>query len=139
MSMTQPQAYHDKAIYHNSQGRPIVNQEELQISTVTESLYRTTFSRALYKYDLYGRMARWKPLLKKGVFVVFHKPPRRHISKTGLCSDEAITDDFEQNAKCYKCRKPKTTQHDGYSYMLWGCVSSLCTGNQVRIDGKMDG
>ena len=56
-----------RAFIREAAKRPMVTLEELQRSTAQggESVHRTTISRALHKSDLYRRVARRKPLVKK--------------------------------------------------------------------------
>ena len=129
----------------------MVTLEELWKSTtqVGESVHRKNISRALHKSDLYGRVARRKPLLKER-----HKKSRLQFDtanmwKKVLWSDETKMELFGLNAKRYVWRKTNTAhhpehtiptvKHGGGSIMLWGCFSSAGTGKLVRVDGKVDG
>ena len=104
---------------------------------------RTTISIALHKSGLYGRVARWKPLLSKKA----HDKPLGVFQKDSLTMRNKILWSDQTNIKlfglkCHICRKPGTSptvKHGGGSIKLWGCFSAAETGRLVRIKGKMNG
>jgi hypothetical protein len=60
---------------------PIVTLTELQISSVVmgEPSRRTTISAALHQSGLYGKVARWKPLLSKRHITDCLEFAKRHL------------------------------------------------------------
>jgi hypothetical protein len=60
---------------------PMVNLTDLQSSSVEmgEPSRRTTISTAFHQSGLYGRVARWKPLLSKRNMTVHLEFAKRHL------------------------------------------------------------
>jgi hypothetical protein len=126
----------------------MVTLKELQSSSVEmgEPSRSTTISATLHQSGLYGRVARWKPLLSK----------KAHESQIGVCRKplgvcqtapkESQTlrnkiEFFGLNAKRQVWRKPgtiPTVKHGDGSIMLWECFSVAGTGRLVRIEGKIN-
>ena len=112
---------------------------------VGEPFRMTTISAVLHQSGLYGRVARWKPLLSKA-----------HDSPIGVClktpkgfsghekqdwSDENKIELFGLNVNRHIWRKNGTiltVKHGGGSIMLWECFSVAGTGKLVTIEGKMN-
>jgi len=137
--------------------KPHITLKELQ--SVAEAagvkIHESTISRTLHQSNLFGRVARKKPLLKKQHQKARLEYARRHIEDNPtkwdkiLWSDETKIELFGVNSKKYVWRKkntafdPKhtipTVKHGGGSIMLWGCFSSSGTGQLVKINGIMDG
>jgi hypothetical protein len=61
---------------------PMVTLTELQSSSVEmgESSRRTTITAALHQSDLYGRVARWNPLLSKRHMTACLEFAKRHLN-----------------------------------------------------------
>ena len=134
----------------------MVTLTELQSSSVEmgEPSRRTTISATLHQSSLYGRVARWKPLLSKMHMTAHFELAKSHLNDSQtmrnkiLCSDEAKIKLFGLNAKRHVWRKPGTAhhlaktismvKHGGGCIMLWGCFSAAVTGRLVRIEGKMN-
>ena len=130
---------------------------ELQssLTEMEELAGRTTVSAAFHKSRLYGRMARWKPLLRKRHMTTCLEFAKRHVKDSEsmrqniLWSDEDKIKLFGLNAKCFVRLKPSTAhrpsntiptvKHGGGSIMLWGCFSVAETGTIVRIEVTMNG
>ncbi|KAK3564286.1 hypothetical protein QTP86_012011 [Hemibagrus guttatus] len=109
---------------------------------------------ALHQSGLYGRVARWKPLLSKRHMTIHLQFAKRHLKDSQtmrnkiLWSDETKIELFGLNGKHHVWRKPgtahhlantiPTVKHGGGSIMLWGCVSAAGTGRLVRIEGKLN-
>ena len=120
---------------------------ELQRSSVEmgERFRRTTISAALHQSDLYGRVARRKPLLIKRYmtahleFAKIHLKDSQTMRNKILWCEEIKIDLFGLNAKLHVWRKPgtiPTVKHGGGSTMLWVMFSAAGTGRLVRIEGK---
>jgi hypothetical protein len=128
----------------------MVTLTELQSSSVEmgEPSTRTTISAALHQSGLYGRVARWKPLLSKkthdSLLGVCQQAPKdsQTMRNNILWSGETNIELFGLNAKRHVWRKPgtiPTVKHSGDSIILWGCFSAAGTGRLVKINGKMNG
>ena len=100
---------------------------------------KPTISAALYQSDLYGRVARRKPLHSKRHMTARLEFAKRHLKYSQtmrnkiLWSDETKIELFGLNAKSQIWRKPgtlPTVKHGGGSIMLWGCFSVAGTGRQ---------
>ncbi|KAG2459808.1 TC1A transposase, partial [Polypterus senegalus] len=132
----------------------MVTLSELQRSSVERELSRsTTISAAIHQSDLYGRVARRKPLLSKRHMAARLEFAKRHLKNSQtmrnkiLWSDETKIELFGVNARCHVWRKPgtahhqanniPTVKHGGGSIMPWGCFSVVGNGRLVRIKGKM--
>ena len=110
----------------------------------------TTISAALLKSRLYGRVARWKPLLRKRHMTAYLKFAKRHMKDSEsmrqkiLWSNDTKIELLGLNAKHYVWQKLSTphhpsntiptVKHGGGSVMLWGCFSAAATGRLARID-----
>ena len=130
---------------------------ELQssLAEMGEPAGRRTVSAELHKSRLYGRVARWNPLLRKRHKAARLKFAKRHVKDSEsmkqkiLWSDETKTELFGLNATLYIWQKLSianhpsntipTVKHGGGSIMLWGCFSATGTGRPVRIKGTMNG
>uniref|UniRef100_A0AAZ3QYV9 Transposase Tc1-like domain-containing protein n=1 Tax=Oncorhynchus tshawytscha TaxID=74940 RepID=A0AAZ3QYV9_ONCTS len=128
----------------------MVTLTELQSSSVAmgEHSGKTNISAALHQSGLYGRGARWKPLLFKSHMTAHlefgKKAPKdsQTMRKKIIWSHETKIELFGLNAKCHIWRKPcriPTVKHGGGSIMLWGCSPAAGTWRLVRIEGKMNG
>ncbi|KAG2470015.1 TCB1 transposase, partial [Polypterus senegalus] len=133
----------------------MVTLSELRRSSVKrgEPSRRTTMSAAIHQSDLYGRVARWKPLLSKRHMAVHLEFAKRHLKDSQtmrnkiLWFDETKIELFGVNARHHVWRKSgtahyqantiPTVKHGGGSIMLWGCFSAAGTRRLVRIKGKM--
>ncbi|KAK3524916.1 hypothetical protein QTP86_011472 [Hemibagrus guttatus] len=133
---------------------PMVTLKERQRFSVErgEPSRRTAISAALHQSGLYGRVARWKPLLSKRYMTACLEFAKRHLKDPQtmrnkiLWSEETKIELFQ--ASCLAWRKPgtahhlantiPTVKHGGGSIMLWGCFSAARTGRLVRIEGKMN-
>ena len=109
----------------------------------------TTISQALHKSDLYGRVARRKPLLQKAHLASCLRYAKNQFGDSEAMwqnvfwVDETKMELFGLNARRYVWRKPNTAhhpkntiptgKHGGGSIMLCGCFSL------AGIEGKMDG
>ena len=107
----------------------------------------TTISAALHQSDLYGRVARRKPLLSKRHMPVRLEFAKRHLKDSQnmrnkiLWSDETKIELVALNAKCHVWRKPGTmpsVKHGGGRIMLLGYFSAAGIGRLVRIERKMN-
>ncbi|KAI3357191.1 hypothetical protein L3Q82_015646, partial [Scortum barcoo] len=134
----------------------MVTLSELQRTSVErgEPSRMTTISAAIHQSGLYGRVARWKPLLSKRhmaahlEFAKMHLKDSQTMRNKILWSDETKIELFGVNARRHVWRKPGTTHHQantiptvkhgGGNIMLWGCFSVAGTGRLVRIEGKMN-
>ena len=133
---------------------PMVTLTEHQGSSVEmgEPSRRTTISAAP---NLYGRVARQKPLLSKRhltghlEFSKRHQKDSQTMRNKIIWSDETKVELFGLNVKRHVWRKPGTSHHlannfpmvkhgDG-NIMLWECFSAPAAGRLVRIQGKMNG
>ncbi|KAG2456329.1 TCB1 transposase, partial [Polypterus senegalus] len=141
-----------RALVREMTKNPMVTLSELQRSSVErgEPSRRTTISAAIHQSGLYGRVARWKPLLSKkhmAAQLEFAKRDSKTMRNKILWSDETKIELFDVNARRHVWRKPGTAHHPantiprvnngGGSIMLWGCFSAAGTGRIVRIKGKM--
>ena len=109
---------------------------------------RPTISADVHQSGLYGRVARWKPLLSKRPMTAHLGFAKRYLKDSQtvrnkiLWSDENQIQLFGLNGKHHVWRKPCTIgtgNHGGGSIMLWGCFSVAGTGRRVRVGGKMNG
>ncbi|KAG2463651.1 TCB1 transposase, partial [Polypterus senegalus] len=144
-----------RALVREVTKNPMVTLSELQRSSVErgEPSRRTTIFAAIHQSGLYGRVARWKPLLSKRHMAAHLEFAKRHLKDSQtmrnkiLWSDETKIELFGVNARRYVWRKPgtahhqantiPTVKHGGGSIMLCGCFSAAGTGRLVRIKGKM--
>ncbi|KAG2457221.1 TCB1 transposase, partial [Polypterus senegalus] len=144
-----------RALVREVTKNPMVTLSELQRCSVErgEPSRRTTISVAIHQSGLYGRVARWKPLLRKRHMAACLEFAKRHLKDSQtmrnkiLWFDETKTELFGVNARRHIWRKPGTTHHQantiptvkngGGSIMLLGCFSVAGTGRLVRIKGKM--
>uniref|UniRef100_A0AAZ3QG54 Transposase Tc1-like domain-containing protein n=1 Tax=Oncorhynchus tshawytscha TaxID=74940 RepID=A0AAZ3QG54_ONCTS len=105
---------------------------------------KTTISAALHQSGLYGKVARWKPLLSKRHMTARLEFAKRHLKSMRnkiIWSDETKIELLGLNGKRHVWRKPGTTptvKHVGGSIMTWGCFSAAETGRLDRIKGKMN-
>jgi hypothetical protein len=108
---------------------PVVTLTELQSSSVEmgEPSRRTTISGALHQSGVYGRVARWKPLLSRMHMTARLEFAKRHLNYSQtmrneiLWSDETKIELFGLNAKRHILRKPgtiPTVKHCGGSLDL---------------------
>ena len=122
---------------------------ELQCSSaeMVEPSRTTPISAALHHSGLYGRVARWKPLLSKRHMIAHLQFAKRHLKDCQTMRNKIIWSDenkiklFGLNAKCHIWRKPGTipiVKHGGGRVMLWGCFTAAGTGRLVRIEGKIN-
>ncbi|KAG2462739.1 TC1A transposase, partial [Polypterus senegalus] len=144
-----------RALVREVTKNPMVTLSELQKSSVErgEPSRRTTISATIHQSDLYGRVARRKPLFSKRhmaarlVFAKRHLKDSQTMRNKILWSDETKIELFVVNARRHVWRKPGTAHHQANtiptvkhgcgSIMLWGCFSAARTGRLVRIKGKM--
>src|SRR4029434_9171588 len=135
---------------------PMVTLAELQRSCVDmgETSRRTTITATLHRSGLYGRVARWKPLLSarhikaRIEFAKKHMEDSQTMRNKILWSDETKIELFGVNSKRYVWRKPgtahhlpntiPTVKHGGGSIMLCFFFSAAGTGRLVAIEGKMN-
>ena len=106
---------------------------------------RASISAALHQSGLYGRVARWKPLLSKRHMTACLEFAKRHLKDSQTMRNKILWSDliklFGLNAKCHVWRKPgtiPTVKHGGGSIMLRGGFSAAGTGRLVRVEGKMN-
>jgi hypothetical protein len=136
-----------RALVRELTKNPMVTLTELQRSSVEmgKPSRRTTICAALYQSCLYGRVARWKPLLSKRHMTAHLDFAKRHLKNSQtmrnkiIWSDETKIELFGLSAKRHIRRKPgtiPTVKRGGGSIMLWGCFSG--TGRLVRVEGKMN-
>ncbi|KAG2461487.1 TCB1 transposase, partial [Polypterus senegalus] len=144
-----------RALFREVTKNPMVSLSELQRSSVErgEPSRRTTISAAIHQSGLYGRVARWKPLLSKRHMAAHLEFAKRHLKDSQtmrnkiLWSDETKIELSGVNARSHIWRKSgtahhqaniiPTVKHGGGSIMLWRCLSAAGTGKLVRIKGKM--
>uniref|UniRef100_A0A7N8X1Z3 Tc1-like transposase DDE domain-containing protein n=1 Tax=Mastacembelus armatus TaxID=205130 RepID=A0A7N8X1Z3_9TELE len=145
-----------RALVREVKKNPKITVAELQRCSreMGESSTKSTITAALHQSGLYGRGARWKPLLsarhmKAGIeFAKNHMKDSQTMRNKILWSDETKIELVGINSKRYVWRKPgtahhlpntiPTVKHGGGSIMLWGCFSAAGTGQLVAIEGKMN-
>ncbi|XP_052009159.1 uncharacterized protein LOC127662153 [Xyrauchen texanus] len=120
---------------------------ELQRSCVEmgETCRRTTITATLHRSGLYGRVARWKTLLRARH--IKHIKDSQTVRNKIVWSDETKIELFGVNSKRHVWGKPGTAhhlhntipkvKHGGGSIMLLGCFSAAGTGGLVRVEGKL--
>ena len=110
--------------------RPTATLKQLQ-EFMTKSghcVHVTTISQILHKCGLYGRVARIKPLLKKGHMQSWLSFAKTHLEDSE--ADETKIELFGFNTKLYVWRKSNTAHHPnnsiptvkdgGRNILLWG-------------------
>ena len=97
---------------------PMITLTELQSSEAEMGKpARTTISAALHKSRLYGRVARWKPLLRKMHMTARLELAKRHVKDSEstrqniLWSHETKIELVGLNAKCYVWHQAQLITH----------------------------
>lgn len=115
---------------------------------------KTTIGRELNKNEIYGRIARKKPLLSKKNIIQRFELSKFFFTiterqwKTVLFSDESTFELFSSKKRQYVWRKNgnafdlknlvPTVKFGGGKIMVWGCISYHGVGNLVFVDGTLD-
>ncbi|CAK1589275.1 unnamed protein product [Parnassius mnemosyne] len=113
-----------------------------------------TIRRRLCEANLFGRISRKVPLLKKEniqatlVFAKKHEHWTEREWKNVLYSDETKINMITSDGKMYVIRPPKkemdpkytkkTVKHGGGNIKVWGCFSGHGIGPIKKIEGNMD-
>lgn len=145
----------DKLIVRLAEKNPFMTSVQIKKEPLPGiTISSRTIRRCLEEAQLYGRVNRKKPLLKKKNRQARLKFAREHINrsindwKKVLWSDETKVNRVGSNGRVYvrrlKCKEndPKYTmsslKHGEENIKLWGCFSWYRVAPIVKIDGILD-